>query len=184
MLSWQRAVVAAFAILTLVTVPGAVATSGDFRISAGSSTRPTARQDAFGLQIGLDAAAGVVHAAWADNSPTLGGNPDLPHFDIATARVDAASGGVLSNVNLNGAPASQLEPSIAVDPRDPRFVAAAWAQSESLGFTSLFVARSADGGASRSSRATATRTGSVRLTVAATRRTRLSPRPTPTRRAI
>lgn len=147
MLSWQRAVVAAIATLTLVTVPGAVATTGDFRISAGSSTRLTVRQDAFGLQIGLDAAAGVVHAAWADNSSTLGGNPDLPNLDIAAARVDAASAGVSPNVNLNGAPASQREPSIAVDPRDPRFVVAAWAQSLSLGFTSLFVARSADGGA-------------------------------------
>jgi hypothetical protein len=147
-LRWRRAVMAVIAILTLVTVPGALATNGDFRISTGSSIRPSARQDAFGLQIGLDAADGVVHAAWADNSPTLGGNPDLPHFDIATARVDSASAGVSPNVNLNGAPASQLEPSIAVDPTDPRFVAAAWAQSESPGFTSLFVARSADGGAS------------------------------------
>lgn len=139
---------AALAILTLVTVPGALATTGDFRISDGSSARLTAGQDTFGLQLGLGAAAGVVHAAWADNSATLGGNPDLPNFDIATARVDTAGAVVSPNINLNGAPASQLEPSIAVDPSDPRFVVAAWAQSLSLGFTSLFVARSADGGAS------------------------------------
>ena len=148
-MSWRRAVTASLATLALVTVPGAQATTGDVPISSGSSTRPSAGHDAaFGFQIGLDAAAGVVHAAWADNSPTLAGNPDLPNSDIATARIDSTTLGVSPNINLNAAPASQIEPSIAVDPSDPRFVAAAWAQSESLGFTSLYVARSADGGAS------------------------------------
>src|SRR5918994_5382966 len=148
MLTWQRALTAGLATLTLVAVPGALATTGDFPISTGSSSRLSVGNDAtFGFQIGLDAAAGVVHAAWADNSPTLAGNPDLPNSDIATARIDTTTLGVAPNINLNEAPASQIEPSIAVDSGDPRFVAAAWAQSLSLGFTSLFVARSADGGA-------------------------------------
>lgn len=148
-MSWQRAVAGGLATLTLVTVPSALATTGDFPISTGSSTRLSTGSDTvFGFQIGLDAAAGVVHAAWADNSPTLPGNLDLPNYDIATARIDSTTLAVSQNINLNEAPASQTEPSIAVDPGDPRFVAAAWAQSESLGFTSLYVARSADGGAS------------------------------------
>lgn len=149
MLSRQRVAVAGAAFFTLVTVPGAVATTGDFPISVGGSSRSSSGNDtAFGLQIGLDAAGGTVHAAWADNSPELAGNPDRPNYDIGVASIDGATSSVSPNLNLNGAPASQVEPSIAVDPREPRFVAAAWAQSLSLGFTSLFVARSQDAGAS------------------------------------
>jgi len=148
-LSWQRAAAAGLAALTLVTVPGALATTGDFPISVGSSSRLSSGHDtAFGLQIGLDAAGSSVHVAWADNSPALASNPDPPNLDIAVASVDGATPGFSPNLNLSAAPASQLEPSIVVDHGDPRFVAAAWAQSESLGFTSLYVARSQDGGAS------------------------------------
>jgi hypothetical protein len=131
-----------------MTVPGALATTADFAISAGSSSRLSAAQTTFGLQIGLDAAGGRVHAAWADNSAVLSGNPDRPNSDIAVANIDSATLAVSPNLNLSAAPASQSEPAIAVDPGDPRSVAAAWAQSLSLGFTSLFVARSNDGGAS------------------------------------
>ena len=145
-LSWLRAAVAGLGILTLMTVPGALATTPDLAISAGTSSRLSAGQTAFGHQIGLDAAGGRVHAAWADNSPTLSDNPDRPNLDIAVASIDGATGAVSPNRNLSAAPASQFEPAIAVDPGDPRFVAAAWAQSLSLGFTSLFVARSGDGG--------------------------------------
>jgi Fibronectin type III domain len=147
-LSWQRAAVSALGVLTLMMAPGALATTADVAISAGSSSRLSAAQTAFGLQIGLDAAGGRVHAAWADNSPTLPDNPDRPNLDIAVASIDGATLAVSPNLNLSAAPASQFEPAIAVDPGDPRFVAAAWAQSLSLGFTSLFVARSGDGGAS------------------------------------
>jgi hypothetical protein len=146
-LSWRAAVVALGA-LALVTVPGALATTTDFAISAGTSSRLSAGQTAFGLQIGLDASAGRVHAAWSDNSPALPDNPDRPNLDIAVASLDAATLAVSPNRNLSAAPASQFEPAIAVDPGDARFVAAAWAQSLSLGFTSLFVARSGDGGVS------------------------------------
>jgi Fibronectin type III domain len=145
-LSWQGAAVAGLGALTLMTVPDALATTADIAISAGSSTRLSAQQTAFGLQIGLDAAGGRVHAAWADNSPTLLDNPDRPNLDIAVASIDGATSAVSSNLNLSSAPASQFEPAIAIDPGDPRFVATAWAQSLSLGFTSLFVARSGDGG--------------------------------------
>jgi Fibronectin type III domain len=145
--SWLRAAVAGLGVLTLMTVPGALATTADFAISAGTSSRLSASQTAFGHQIGLDAAGGRVHAAWADNSAVLPGNPDRPNLDIAVASIDGATMAVSPNLNLSAAPASQFEPAIAVDPGDPRFVAAAWAQSLSLGFTSLFVARSGDGGA-------------------------------------
>jgi hypothetical protein len=144
--SWLRAVVAGLGVLTLMTVPGALATTADFAISAGTSSRLSASQTAFGHQIGLDAAGGRVHAAWADNSAVLPGNPDRPNLDIAVASIDGATGAVSPNLNLSAAPASQFEPAIAVDQGDPRFVASAWAQSLSLGFTSLFVARSGDGG--------------------------------------
>jgi hypothetical protein len=147
-LSWQRAAAAGLSVLALVTVPGALATTGDFAISAGHSSRLSAGSDTvFGLQIGLDAAGGSVHAAWADNSPELLGNPDPPNYDIAAASIAGGTLGVTPTLNLSSAPASQVEPSIAIDPRNPRLVAAAWAQSLSLGFTSLFVARSQDGGA-------------------------------------
>ena len=146
--SSHRAAAVALAALTLVPVPGARAATGDFAISSGVSSRSSTGSDTvFGFQIGLDAAGGRFHAAWADNSPGLAGNPDRPNTDIATARIDAATSAVSPNLNLNMAEASQIEPAIAVDPVDPRFVAAAWAQSLSLGFTSLFVARSQDGGA-------------------------------------
>jgi Fibronectin type III domain len=147
-LSWHRAAAAGLGVLTLIAVPGALATTADIAISAGSSSRLSAGQTAFGFQIGLDAAGGRVHAAWADNSPTLADNPDRPNLDIAVASIDAATLAVSPNLNLNAAPASQFEPAIAIDPGDPRFVAAAWAQSLSLGFTSLFIARSGDGGVS------------------------------------
>jgi Fibronectin type III domain len=145
-LSWRRAAVTGLAVLTLMAVPGALATTADIPISVGTLSRLSAGQTAFGLQIGLDAAGGRVHAAWADNSPALPDNPDPPNLDIAVASIDGATGAVSPNRNLSAAPASQFEPAIAVDPGDPRFVAAAWAQSLSLGFTSLFVARSGDGG--------------------------------------
>ena len=144
--SWQRAAVAGLGVLTLMTVPGALATTADFAISAGTSSRLSASQTAFGHQIGLDAAGGRIHAAWADNSAVLPGNPDRPNLDIAVASIDGATLAVSPNRNLSTAPASQFEPAIAVDQGDPRLVAAAWAQSLSLGFTSLFVARSGDGG--------------------------------------
>lgn len=147
MLSWRRAAVTGLGVLTLMLAPDAMATTADLAISAGSSSRLSAGQTAFGLQIGLDAAGGRVHAAWADNSSALPDNPDRPNLDIAVASIDGATLAVSPNLNLSAAPASQFEPAIAADPGDPRFVAAAWAQSLSLGFTSLFVARSGDGGA-------------------------------------
>jgi Fibronectin type III domain len=147
-LSWQRAAVAGLGVLTLITAPGAQATTADIAISAGSSSRLSLTQTAFGLQIGLDAAGGRVHAAWADNSAAVPNNPDRPNLDIAVASIDEATRAVSPNLNLSAAPASQFEPAIAVDPGDSRFVAAAWAQSLSLGFTSLFIARSGNGGVS------------------------------------
>ena len=88
MLSWQRAAAAGVSVLTLVAAPGALGATGDFAISSGHSSRLSAGSDSvFGLQIGLDAAGGSVHAAWADNSPELPGNPDPPNYDIAAASI-------------------------------------------------------------------------------------------------
>jgi hypothetical protein len=42
-----------------------------------------------GSGMGLAFAGGTFYPAWADNSPALSKNPDLPNFDIATAAVSA-----------------------------------------------------------------------------------------------
>jgi hypothetical protein len=50
----------------------------------------------FGDYLGVDYSHGVLFPSWADNSTTLGGNPNLPNFDVAFARVTgpgAATGG-------------------------------------------------------------------------------------------
>lgn len=71
----------------------AAAQSGpDFRISAGTSTRPNGGGDFhFGPSIGLDFSSGALHAAWADNSASGG-----DRLDLASAAVSVASGGGVS----------------------------------------------------------------------------------------
>jgi hypothetical protein len=114
----------------------------DFRIAPGPST-----SEFFASSVGLDLRAGVLHAAWADNSAELGGNPDRPALDVATAAVRLGTGApaVGPSVNVTRAPASQFGVSLAIDPTDPsRLVAAALDGSDTSSAVRAF---SRDGGA-------------------------------------
>ncbi|HVX15776.1 MAG TPA: NF038129 family PEP-CTERM protein [Pirellulales bacterium] len=44
------------------------------------------QQNQYGDYTGLAFNAGILYPAWADNTTELGGNPDLPQFDLAIAR--------------------------------------------------------------------------------------------------
>ena len=81
----------------------------DFRISDGTSTRASGSDQAFGTMIGVDLNAGVLHAAWADNSSSE--SLDLFY----------AAAGVGPNVRVSPA-ASGI--SLAVNPLDPANVVA------------------------------------------------------------
>jgi hypothetical protein len=72
-----RAWIVVAALVALATLTGAsAAQSGpDFRISSGTSSGGAAF--GFGPSIGLDFRSGVLHAAWADNSISAGGDLDL-----------------------------------------------------------------------------------------------------------
>jgi hypothetical protein len=71
--------------------------SASVQISIGSSSEDNVPQDPankrdidFGDYEGAAFANGFFYPAWADNSPALAGNPDLPNFDAATARIAVA----------------------------------------------------------------------------------------------
>ncbi len=60
----------------------------NMQISAGTS-RAGAQSNSndFGDYTGLAFVGGAFYPIWPDNSTALGGNPDLPNFDMATARL-------------------------------------------------------------------------------------------------
>ncbi len=95
----------------------------NFRISAGASN--ALRQENpndFGDYNGLSFVGGVLRAGWGDNSAELGGNPDAPELEIATAGVLVAPNGAISvgpTVNATRSPGYQSETSVAVNPTDP-----------------------------------------------------------------
>jgi len=61
--------------------PNVPVSSGISRSSAAGASND------FGDYMTMDYLNGVFYPVWSDNSPALNGNPDLPHLDIATARV-------------------------------------------------------------------------------------------------
>src|SRR5262249_21538292 len=65
----------------------------NFQISAGTSNGVAAPSTGFGDYDTMDFTDGVLFRTWADNSPELAGNPDRPHMDLATARVEVAVAG-------------------------------------------------------------------------------------------
>jgi hypothetical protein len=78
-----------------VSFDGGKTISPSFQIANGPSNAanaPNSLND-YGEASGLDFFGGVMHPAWADNSKTLGNNPDLPNFDIATASITITPGG-------------------------------------------------------------------------------------------
>jgi len=63
------------------------------QVSTGTSNATLASDpNDFGDYTGLDFNAGVYYPMWADNSPTLAGNPGAPELDQATARVTLGTG--------------------------------------------------------------------------------------------
>jgi fibronectin type 3 domain-containing protein len=96
------------AVAAVVVAISAPAAAADFQIAPGASSGRF-----FGASIGLALHDAVLHAAWADNSAELGGNPDPPALDIGFA-------GAGGTANLTGLPLSQGSPSLAVNPVDPQ----------------------------------------------------------------
>jgi len=98
----------------------------NFRVSPGASRAAVADNGAteFGDYNGLAFQGGKFYPAWADNSVTLAGNPDLPAsrtLEIAAAAVtvdgDGAEPGAVANVSA--LTDSQWGPSVAINPADP-----------------------------------------------------------------
>jgi hypothetical protein len=138
---WRPQVFAPAIALVFVLAVSAPASAGtDFRIGPGPSNLVAS-------SVGLDAHGGVLRAAWADNSAELGGNPDRPALDVATAAVTIGGGSVAvgPSVNVTRAPSSQFGVSLAIDPTDPnRLVAAALDGADTASAIRAF---SRDGGA-------------------------------------
>ena len=123
----------------LGAVPTAATTGPDFAISAGTSSGGF-----FGPTIGLDFRAGVLRAAWADNSHTAGAD-----LDLATAAITVAAGGgmtVGATVPILRPAGGQAGASLVIDPTNANrlLAAATTAENEAVG---VLRARSTDGGA-------------------------------------
>jgi hypothetical protein len=119
------------------------ASGSDFRISAGTSIRLDGQgPSVFGDTIGLDFRAGILRAAWADNSSTT----DL---DLATASIAVAGDGAASVGPTVGVRAAddQTGATLAIDPSVAgRVLAAARTGSLFSANSGILRARSADGG--------------------------------------
>ena len=146
-LPFGRALSLTLALAVVLSGSAASQTTGsgaDFRISAGTSIRLEGQgPSAFGDTIGLDFRAGIMRAAWADNSSTA----DL---DLATAAVAVAGDGSASVGPTVGVRAAddQSGASLAIDPSAAgRVLAAARTGSLFGGSAGILRARSADGGA-------------------------------------
>jgi hypothetical protein len=139
----------AFALVLTALLSGSAAAQttaigSDFRISAGTSIRLDGQgPSAFGDTIGVDFRAGILRAAWADNSSTA----DL---DLATAAIAVAGDGSASVGPTVGVRAAddQTGTSLAIDPSAAgRVLASARTGSLFGGSAGILRARSADGGA-------------------------------------
>ena len=123
--------------------------------NAGLSGNPGDLGDAFGL----DFASGVFFPAWADNSLSLPGNPDLPGartFDVATVPVSVTGGvaAVGTVANASALAGQQGAPSVAVNPNDPLNVVIVSVH----GASGLLASRTIDGGANWTANVIATGT--------------------------
>jgi hypothetical protein len=83
------------------SIDGGKSVLPNVKISSGPSRVDTSGSDVIGYGDFLifDMLNNVIHPIWTDNSDTLGDNPDLPRFDVATA-----------TVNLLGAPGIPIVP--------------------------------------------------------------------------
>jgi hypothetical protein len=69
---------------------GGASFSANVQVSAGTSNAEAAHNGVqYGDYTGLGFAGGIIHAAWADNSDSAGGNPDgaLDRFDVYSAAI-------------------------------------------------------------------------------------------------
>jgi Fibronectin type III domain len=132
-------VLAAFVVVLAVLAGAPSAWGADFRISAGTSSGSAF----FGPSIGLDFGAGVLHAAWADDSISAGGDLDLAAAAIAVAADGAVSVG--PTVNVSNAAGEQSGASLALDPTAAGRVLAA--SNDFSSNPGILRARSTDGGA-------------------------------------
>ncbi|MGH7359818.1 MAG: hypothetical protein ACREJR_13480, partial [Candidatus Rokuibacteriota bacterium] len=97
----------------LVVAPAQAAAAPDFAISPGGTTR------GLGQSLGLDFRAGIVRAAWGDDSAGLSGNPDPASSELAFARASVSADGSVTvggTVNASRAPGDQAGASLAVNP--------------------------------------------------------------------
>ena len=73
-----------------VSVDAGATFSPNVQVSAGTSNAQASHNGVqYGDYTGLGFAGGVIHPAWADNSDSVGGNPDgaLDRFDVYSAAV-------------------------------------------------------------------------------------------------
>jgi Fibronectin type III domain len=145
-LPFSGALALALGVTALVSGSAASQTTpsgSDFRISAGTSIRLDGQgPSVFGDKIGLDFRAGILRAAWADNSSSA-------TLDLATAAVGVASdgSGSVGPTVIMRAAEDQTGPSLAIDPSAAgRVLAVARTGSLFGGSAGLLRARSTDGG--------------------------------------
>jgi fibronectin type 3 domain-containing protein len=138
----------ALILVLAVVLPGSAASQttssgSDFRISAGTSIRLDGQgPSTFGDMLGLDYRAGILRAAWADNSSSA----DL---DLATAGIAVSSGGAaaVGPTVIVRAAEDQTGPSLGIDPSVAgRVLAVARHGTLSSGSPGLLRARSTDAG--------------------------------------
>jgi hypothetical protein len=76
-----------------VSFDGGLTFAPNIKISTGTSNAKAGTDgNDFGDYTGLTFASGAFYPIWIDNSSALGGNPDRPHFDVATAKVTVSAG--------------------------------------------------------------------------------------------
>jgi hypothetical protein len=75
-------------VFATVSQDGGVSFQPNVQVSVGTSNSQTASSSTdYGDFMTMDFCANSFYPIWSDNSTALGGNPDLPNLDIATARV-------------------------------------------------------------------------------------------------
>ena len=99
--------------------------TNNFQVSVGTSTRASQFDDfAFG-RMGLVFHNGRLFPVWPDNSTVLGGNPDIPNFDVATVPISVSSDGTIAlgtRVNVSRALGNQQGVTVALSPINPNNV--------------------------------------------------------------
>jgi len=140
-----RSALLAGAAAALLVAPAQAAAAPDFAISPGGTTR------GLGQSLGLDFRAGILRAAWGDDSAGLSGNPEPSASELAFARISVGSDGSVTVggiVNASRAPGDQAGASLAVNPTNLQNLVAVSAGQDAICCSgATFRAWSFDGGA-------------------------------------